>query len=1713
MSILKTLRKWVTGKSDEDDKKKKRDALRVTNYGGGAARNDTKGEVKRSIQKAEKAKEQKAQSSSAFKATPPSVKKAEAKDKQTSQSKPKYSSAFKATSFTPKHQSTALGTVSEKEVKARTAKKNAFEANRKEQSRAADKLKPLIDKKYDASTKEGRRRIKMGEYQSDPNVAKYETLKHPMRISATRGALSGATFGLSELAAAKLPKSKEMEEAERLYQANKSKGAEFAGEMVGSLTGFGLTSDLSKAAISKAAPKLTAKLGERTTERLATNKLVMNAARKEAARKLGAAATEEGVKRFAKARAAKLVAALGEDAAINLTTGAVSDVSHAIIDSDSPAEFVKNLGISAGTNILLGGAATAIPAFKGNAVEDAVGNVAQRVVRNEADDVLERATKEADDALKRATVEPEINTPKPERLNIEDEIRVNEPKAEPKKTRTVDDIRAEMDDAHRVAGDVNASAEERQAATEKFSELNEELAAKEAREVDEQVKEAVNNEYVERERNAKKVSEKYRDYDKEIREATNGEFGERKGVVSVGKGSNPKEQKRVLAKMGREVDSIINDSGAIENADAFETAYRTWNAPRKANTMQKSYAKASESVNDIADSIKAKVESFTKNPDNGTGMKIEDVFDMIAVKQVYKDSGMEMPEDLQEAFTKLILANKTEHAQGLSVIEQVLREFDPDYRKAFIRKDFEKFLSRFGNVESWDEVAASLDRNHKTEGYLQDKLQELVDFKVDESGTADEYKKLYKDLQNEILRNSKPNLWNMLDSLRHTFMLSNFATAARNIYGNASQRIMYDISDALTAQFEASLERRIARNPEVAKKYGEGFERTTTALIKSKDNRAFASLGRIREGKLGEGLSRITDDAAKAADSEYIKTLEKNLKEDVQDVMGYEKLMPHLEKGMDYAPKNAREKLATKAYRLSQKGGKVVSFMLNEPDSWFVERNYRTALAKYLEANGITNMASLKGKEEVLKRAREHAKEVALENTYKKANRLTTFIERARAAGKKQGANPLQMAGSIALDAELPYVKVPVNMFINNVKYSPVGIATNGWKAIKAAHIGDVQGLQKSVAELSKGVTGTGLAALGFMLACDENEQMDNDSIGIIAKANEALKEYGVRDNSIKVGEYNFNIADIGLGATQFLMGAAYAEALNENGGAPKGLLGDANAVLDAFRSTFDVVGDLSLMDNFMQTIDAFSTGYGDDVKLSDRVENASMQILPNYVNQYVPNPLRAVAKGTTKADLDTGTKKGKDVSKLERTLKRNINNQIQGIPVINEKGVKGTKFEGLPHKVDSHGRLVSTGLFPEGRDTKKKKAIQSAVNYADPLSTRKIKIPEADKKELKVKDKNGNPFKPKGFDPDREYKATVGEGEKYKETIELTGKEREKVALSAQKAGYDMADALVRKGIFGDRLGDRAQKILKDIPENEEKARDYLFSTPEWKNASNEDKHKFLEVMYGQGKNGMNNRGVSRTRKEKAYVDIAGNSEGDFRYQNDLKWQYHKKYEDYHFAEKGIDKGTWADVVQSVYDANHKWDDENKKNVDNPNSAKKVKLGILAVEGLTKAQRIAAYQAFRGKRTGFGWTDWDGESIGGGYYRRGFRRWRRWGRRSGSGGSSAKMDTSAFKATKMPSTKTKATKMPSSTSKVNSSPSRSSRSTTAPKSTSSVNAPKYKSLATALKTSGNTRGETFNPTSSVKYDTASAVKKAQKKKKTAVKKAPPKVKFKKYEV
>lgn len=380
MGIFSTIKKWLTGGSTNS---KIKSANRTSYYGGGVSSKRTQTQIKQSISAAKKKqeeeqKEKQEQLNSAFKASTYKAKtiaETRGKSEEKKAEKPDVfnkKNAYKATPPSTRR-STALGGLSESDIKTRTAKKAAADANRKEQLRTAERLKPLIDEKYGKRKSGVPTYVKQGNYAADPDVAKYNVLKHPVATSATRGAVSGTTFGLSELAIQKAPKSKEAAEAERFYQANKSKGAEFAGEMAGSIAGFGLTGNLSKNAVSKVFPKATAKIGASATERLATNKFVLQAAEKEALKTFGKTFTEKELAQLARAKAAKIVAAVGEDMAINLTTGAVSDVTHALIDSKDPVEFAKNMAINAGMNVALGGLTTVAPElFRGSELQSSM---------------------------------------------------------------------------------------------------------------------------------------------------------------------------------------------------------------------------------------------------------------------------------------------------------------------------------------------------------------------------------------------------------------------------------------------------------------------------------------------------------------------------------------------------------------------------------------------------------------------------------------------------------------------------------------------------------------------------------------------------------------------------------------------------------------------------------------------------------------------------------------------------------------------------------------------------------------------------------------------------------------------------------------------------------------------------------------------------------------------------------------------------------------------------------------------------------------------------------------------------------------------------------------------------------------------------------------------------------------------------------------------
>lgn len=1512
--------------------------------------------------------------------------------------------------------------------KSRAEMRKKLEAKKQERKEEKKSLSSLHEKtghKYDVKSD----KMNMGELLTnariDPEARKQFVKHHPIQASTERGVANAVTGGAIDLAMKRGTKGK-TKEAEEYYQAHKNKAAETAGEIAGSFAFFGgtagMTDRLGEKVISKAAP--------RAAEKLAGTKLIQNAAKKSVTKAVEKgtvkSATKELVEQVGKDKAKKIVNAVGNDIVQNATTGLLYDFNKASTEYEvgSP-EWWREMGKSAAFNAAITGAVGVGSAVSGN----------KQLVKGAAEKVVDRARARATLSPKRLNVEDlapnVVSQPRPQNRiaprigeSIEDRIaRVNAERlgaradeaGEAIEKPLVNDFENiaekpfanELENVERNGNNSQINLEDEVSAQVKEPDGNKQMTLDDAIKASEERKASQatvdtvaeekkappkSKEQIEKEQQEDKkffnslndMRKTTAEADESMRKQTGGEFGVRQGERTAAEHAPIDEAKRIKDETDA-VNKALKDGNIKElftDDSAPFSVFKTANREERARVASEATARVNEDAYKVASRLFEKAERLKESLltnstlTSGEHVTLDDVADIIALRNKASDNGYTMPAKYEEAFTHIIEWQRTEGAQMLKAVDLYLKENDSNYRRMLLSRDINNYLRKVLKLNSVgiEDVKRSFDLNNGA-GSFEKMMDALAEFTGSENEAA--FRKAYADFQAEIFMNTKPTVWDAVNLWRHTLMLSSPKTGANNIIGNVLQRTMYNISDALNAVGES-----------IAQGINKDVKRTT-AFLKTDDQRRLARM--YTNGKRGEKNLKNAKYLEGFKDQDFANAINNVADADVGEMMASSKYMGEVVKGLKYKPTTAAGKVKQGINNL---GGtisqKYVSTMLNEPDSWFVERNYRSALLKYLEANGVNSAETLAGNEKILKEARAYAKDVALENTYKKANNVVSFLEGIRRKGHTKGSNLGYKVGAIVLDAELPYLKVPANLVVNNFKYSPMGVFNVAADAYKYIVKGDVDALNKATRDLSKSLTGTGMAALGYMMFC--RDQMDDDSWGFIGNAKDELKEYGVRDNSFKIGDHNFSIANMGIGSVQFLMGAALAEDLAEQGKTPP-----HQVVIDALGKTVDTVADMSLMENAVSLLDMFGNGGDYEATVSERLGNAAAEVAGDYAAQFIANPLRGVAKGMTDADLDTGVKKG-DTSKVQRILERNKNNFVQGLPVINEKA--------LPHKVDTHGNLVGE------RKTASEKAIAIANNTLNPLSPKKVKIPEADKIELSVKDEDGKAFKPKGFDPKREYKSDIGQG-KYKETIDLTAKQREQVARAAKNSGFDMANALVKKGMFGDRLGDRAQSILKSIPDDEEKAREMIFSTKEWKNLSNEDKNKYLNIMYGQG-GGTNNRmGVERTRKAEAYIGVAGNSEGDFRYQNDLNWQYQKKYEDNGFADMGIDKGTYADVIQSIYDSSHKWDDVNKKNIDTPNSARKVKAGILAIEGLSPEQRVAIYQAIRGKRNGFGWYDWDGVSAGGGYRRRGYgRRWRHYGH--GGRGSKAKaLKQSNFKATK----------------------------------------------------------------------------------------------------
>ncbi len=315
---------------------------------------------------------------------------------------------------------------------------------------------------------------------------------------------------------------------------------------------------------------------------------------------------------------------------------------------------------------------------------------------------------------------------------------------------------------------------------------------------------------------------------------------------------------------------------------------------------------------------------------------------------------------------------------------------------------------------------------------------------------------------------------------------------------------------------------------------------------------------------------------------------------------------------------------------------------LEAEDGVFLEHHYVRAMTQYLKANRIDVNAldadSAEGAK-VLNRAREYAVREAQKATYRDFSLTAQVISQA---SRKMGT-----AGRVLIEGILPFKKTPINVLKRGVEYSPIGLAKAVTYDANRLRKGKISG-SEFIDSLSAGLTGTGIAALGWLLArCgvlvggggDDKEQDFRDALGAQSWA-------------LKIGDRTFTIDWLAPSSMPLFVGAE-AQRLYENGVELNG-----RSVMDAALSIAEPMTQMSMLDGLNSMLS--SVRYGEN-PLSDLFTGA----VTDYVSQAVPTLLGQIARTIDPVRRTTYDDKNSGIPSIaQKTLQTNQNK----IPFLSQR-------------------------------------------------------------------------------------------------------------------------------------------------------------------------------------------------------------------------------------------------------------------------------------------------------------------------------------------------------------------------------------------------------------------------------------------------------------
>jgi len=479
------------------------------------------------------------------------------------------------------------------------------------------------------------------------------------------------------------------------------------------------------------------------------------------------------------------------------------------------------------------------------------------------------------------------------------------------------------------------------------------------------------------------------------------------------------------------------------------------------------------------------------------------------------------------------------------------------------------------------------------------------------------FETVMEEIHNRVAKEIPSNAWEKFDSWRRMAMLLNPTTHIRNVVGNVVMGGMQKTSDTIGAAIESI----VIRDP----------NKRTKSILWRKD------------------VSRVktVSTAWETNKKQLMKGGRWDLESGVGSLKELNSMKPVFKKGL---PTKAVEAVTGKNFTKGMLEGtnQFSKELLNAEDNIFVKAVWENSLGSFMKARGINDVTD---------EAIEYATRRAYEATFKQANLLSTTISKIK---------NVPVIGRLA-EGAIPFSKTPSNIAMRAVEYSPAGIM----KALYSGASG--KGASAVIEDLSKTVTGTGIAALGYTLAA---AGWARGKTSTSVKVEAFMNKKGEQSYSITTPLGSYTVEWGQPFAIPFFMGVAMYEELQN----PKYDGKFPEAILNSIYKGGDTLFEMTMMRNIKQIL-----GYGSTTQKIGGV-------MLSYVEQAIPSVLGKMARS-----VDPNQRETYDPN----PAKEEWNKVIAKVPWLSAT---------LPEKIDNFGEVMKNNSaleqflspgYAKGKDTK----------------------------------------------------------------------------------------------------------------------------------------------------------------------------------------------------------------------------------------------------------------------------------------------------------------------------------------------------------------------------------------------------------------------------